>query len=385
MRVARLAGWKALLLGAGLTVAGGLVLGAVVILSGVYNVAASIPHFAITDRLIKLALHRSVATHSMGIEPPDLADEDLVRLGVGHYQLGCAPCHADPTSEANPVVGHMYPAPPQLSQAVGKWETAELFWIVKHGFKFTGMPAWPGEHRDDEVWAVVAFLQRLPQMSAADYRALAGESAAPGEKEAADFDFTDAPGAGVRSCARCHGDENSLPSSDRVPALQGQNQAYLRRAMDEYRADRRQSGVMEPIAAALGPGELDRLARYYSEAPRPPSDMSDGDAPQSAARGEEIATNGIPGEGIPPCLACHSGKASDQFPLLNGLSAEYLSAQLKLWQHGHRNQTAYGAIMATVARRLSPEQINDVAAYFASLPGPAAALSEAQAAEGDAP
>lgn len=378
-------GWKALLLGAILAIAGGLVLGAAAILSGIYNVAASVPHFAITDRVIKLALHRSVATHSMGIEPPDLTDQNLVRLGEGHYRLGCAPCHADPTSNASPVVSEMYPAPPRLSEAVRKWDTAELFWIVKNGFKFTGMPAWPGDDRDDEVWAVVAFLQRLPQTSADDYRALVGERATGSVKDTADFDFTQAVDAGIQSCARCHGDANSSPQSDRVPALQGQNHAYLRRAMEEYRADRRQSGIMEPIAAALDPTEFDRLVSYYAKAHRPSAKGLEGDAQERVERGRSIAESGIAQKGIPACLSCHSGRASDQFPLLSGLSSEYLSGQLKLWQEGHRSETAYGAVMSAVARRLSQEQINDVAAYFASLPIQSAAPSQAQAAEDRAP
>jgi hypothetical protein len=67
----------------------------------------------------------------------------------------------------------MLPSPPDLSTAVRDWRDRELFWIVKHGIKYTGMPAWVAAQRDDEVWAIVAFLRRLPTLDAAGYRELA--------------------------------------------------------------------------------------------------------------------------------------------------------------------------------------------------------------------
>jgi mono/diheme cytochrome c family protein len=132
--------------------------------SGLYNVAASKPHLGITTALIEFALRRSVATHSLGVTAPNLGDEGLVRLGASHFALGCAPCHGSPLGSNDPIVGEMYPEPPPLAEAVESWDTEELFWIVRHGFKFTGMPGWSGEGRDDEVWALVAFLEELPGM-----------------------------------------------------------------------------------------------------------------------------------------------------------------------------------------------------------------------------
>ena len=55
---------------------------------------------------------------------------------------------------------------------VSRWNPEELLYLVKHGIKFTGMPAWTALQRDDEVWAVVAFLRALPGMDADDYARL---------------------------------------------------------------------------------------------------------------------------------------------------------------------------------------------------------------------
>jgi mono/diheme cytochrome c family protein len=67
----------------------------------------------------------------------------------------------------------MLPSPPDLAVAMRPWKERELFWIVKHGFKYTGMPGWVALGREDEIWAVVAFLKKVPTLAPESYRDLA--------------------------------------------------------------------------------------------------------------------------------------------------------------------------------------------------------------------
>lgn len=342
------------------TVGGALVVGAIVVLSGIYNVAASIKHFYPTERLIKLALWRSIDTHSTGIEVPSLDDPDLVRLGARHFVAGCQPCHAGPGLEPNPVTGGMYPAPPPLGKNVESWEDKELFWIVRHGLKFTGMPQWAGDRRDDEVWAVVSFIRQLPAMSPAQYAELTGGA------RVAPFAFVGNGAPTIAACARCHGDAEATPVADPVPALQGQSGAYLLRALEEYASGARQSGMMEPIAVALAPGARKALAdEFAAMPPRAPQGGAGLDADLIAA-GEQIALTGLPQQNVPPCHVCHSGGKSPHFPRLEGLSAVYIANQIRLFRERVRGGTPFGSIMAPIASRLTAEQAHAVAAYFAS-------------------
>jgi cytochrome c553 len=336
---------------------------ALFVASGVYNVAASVPHFQITDRFIKFALRRSIATHSTGIDVPDLSDEGLVRLGAVHFRVGCAPCHGSGADDQNPVVTKMLPSPPPLRNAARDWETEELFWIVRHGLKFTGMPAWAGRDRDDEVWALVAYLEHLPELEEEEPAVLTGGSGQTGSQRSPALQIGATSASGFELCASCHGDAERRPVSPLVPALQGQSAAYLHRAMQEYREGLRESGMMEPIAAAPNREQVERIADRYADMPRLSSPPSTDTA--AVERGREIAETGSAAGGIPPCLSCHSDAASARFPRLAGLSQTYIANQLDLFRKGVREQTAYGAIMATIARRLSQEQIDDVAAYFA--------------------
>jgi cytochrome c553 len=259
----------------------------------------------------------------------------------------------------------MLPPPPNLKEQIGLWTDGELFWIVKHGLKYAGMPAWPSQNRDEEVWNVVAFLRKLPGLDTAGYLALANGNLRidpPGGGELA---------AGLRSvdtalaCARCHGAEGIEPANDLVPLLHGQPVEMLAYALRAYAADNRYSGIMQPIASELPAPVIDELARYYASLPVPRSSPA---AVESAEleEGRRLAHEGDAPRGVPACDQCHGANALQLYPRLAGQSARYIEAQLKAWRTA-RGRTDLDAIMAPIARRLSDAQIRDAAAFYASL------------------
>ncbi|MDQ3605109.1 MAG: cytochrome c [Gemmatimonadota bacterium] len=67
-----------------------------------------------------------------------------------------------------------YPMAPDLTreEVVARWSNAELYWILKHGIKDTGMMALGPTHSDDDIWGVTAFVRQMPHMSPATYQAL---------------------------------------------------------------------------------------------------------------------------------------------------------------------------------------------------------------------
>lgn len=138
-------------------------LGALVVpASGVIPLKASSGHWPVTEAILHFSMERSVATWSSGIEVPPLDEPALVVRGAGHYDRGCRSCHGAPGSPQAPMATGMLPCPPELSLEDEHHDDEDVFYVVKHGVKFTGMPAWPAQDRDDEVWAMVAFLPRAP-------------------------------------------------------------------------------------------------------------------------------------------------------------------------------------------------------------------------------
>lgn len=362
--------WTLTSLAVALGVAAGLG-GFAVAASGVIPIKASSGHWPITAWFLNFGKERSIATHTLGMALPDLADPTLVLRGAGHYETGCRPCHGSPEHTHPPIPAAMTPPPPDLPSIIAERTPEELFYVVRHGIKFTGMPGWPARGRDDEVRAVVAFLLALPALDAAGYRALVyGDVPGYGGAESVQELAASAPSphAALLRCARCHGVDGNGRERAAYPKLAGQPRAYLEHALEAYARGDRPSGMMAPLAAGLEPRELRLLAEHYSRQPRRRS-LAAHD-PAAVERGRSIALHGDEARGVPSCADCHGPSAharNPRYPELAGQLAEYLVDQLELFHEGRRGGSSYVHLMAHVAPRLSADQMRDVAAYYAAL------------------
>ena len=352
---------------AGAMVAGAAAVAAIAVLSGIVPIKASSGHWPITAAFLDFAKTRSVSTHSWGIRAPALDDAGLVSKGAGHYEIACQPCHGGPGRPIPPVVGAMTPPPPALGARLARWSPEELFSIVKHGIKFTGMPGWPVQQRDDEVWAMVAFLRRLPALDAAAYQRLA--SAGTDQPGSSGELGADAIPAAVRDlCSRCHGINGTGPGTGAFPSLAGQRAAYLYGSLRAFRERRRFSGIMAEVAARLSDGAMREIATYYERQPARRSDVVPDDA--AFTRGRAVATSGIPERDIPACAECHGPTAFPKnaaYPRLTGQYSTYLRSQLALLQERRRGGTSNVNLMHAFVDRLQRTEIRDVADYYAHL------------------
>ena len=143
--------------------------------SGVYNIGADDPHTPSVYKLLEYARERSIAARSDTIKVPDLTQPELLRSGAGNYDSMCTGCHLMPGMAETELSLGLYPKPPNLA-ARGNADPARDFWIVKHGIKASGMPAWGVSMDDEYIWGMVAFMQKLPGMSADEYRAMVAAS-----------------------------------------------------------------------------------------------------------------------------------------------------------------------------------------------------------------
>lgn len=143
--------------------------GVVFIYSGIYDIAATEPHTPPMRWLLWTTMERSVRAHAEGIQVPSL-DVSLVKKGSSHYDRNCVFCHGAPGIRPGEMGEGIRPEAPDLTKHADHWSPQELFWIIKHGIKMTAMPAWGPTHSDQDIWAMVAFLRQLPQMSPEQYR-----------------------------------------------------------------------------------------------------------------------------------------------------------------------------------------------------------------------
>lgn len=147
------------------------------IMSGVYNVSAANKHWDITTKLLDVARDRSVHVASEGIVVPELNNLKMISNGAKNYDSMCVQCHLAPGAPQTELHQALYPKPPvfHTKKDEHKHSPAETFWVIKNGFKMTGMPAWGEFHTDQQLWEMTAFIEEMEGMTSTRYFELVGE------------------------------------------------------------------------------------------------------------------------------------------------------------------------------------------------------------------
>lgn len=158
--------------------------GGLFIYSGFYPVGADTHHHPLTYWMLETLREKSIARAAKNIQvPTDLDSSDRLLAGGADYNDMCASCHLKPAKTESDFTIGLYPSPPNLSVSADGHKHSHgdspeddaikrQFWIIKHGIKASGMPAWGPTHNDERIWNMVAFLQRLPDLSRDQYQIL---------------------------------------------------------------------------------------------------------------------------------------------------------------------------------------------------------------------
>ncbi|MDO9451948.1 MAG: nuclear transport factor 2 family protein [Stagnimonas sp.] len=186
--------------------------------SGVYNIGADDQHIKPVYWALETLRERSIAARAGDIEVPPLDDPQMLLTGGADYNDMCAGCHLKPGKKSSEMSAGLYPQPPNLSLGIeghaghegghGDVNTsaARQFWIIKHGIKASGMAAFGPTHDDARIWAMVAFLQKLPTLDPDQYQILTAR--AEGEMQGMDHEG-DAPEATAREASAGHSNSDA--------------------------------------------------------------------------------------------------------------------------------------------------------------------------------
>jgi len=323
-----------------------------VLLSGMGPLSAVPPHPDGWAHLLHFASSRAFAHNASASPTTDepLTSTAMIMRGAAEYSLVCSDCHGAPGYGQNPVALSMRPEPPLIVDISKKLSADELYYVVKNGVRYTGMPAWPVQNRPDEIWAMVAFIEAMPTMDRASYQRLATGNAdgvrqranlgnvnaavtlapgtpksiapfvptntdrpyLPGDPQEAMFSSpaaTTLPRTGYVSidrgdlaatCVSCHGPDNTGRPAGAFPNLTLQSPQYIYDSLQAFATGQRQSGIMWLVAANLSDEQMRSLALQIGSAParRTRADSEDG-IPSSSqlARGAEIAHAGVASDG----------------------------------------------------------------------------------------
>lgn len=160
-----------------------LAVGVLVLFTGAYNVAATEPHTGAMRWALNTLQRSSVGARAEPLEASLPEDSAALEHGLEHFAAMCVVCHGAPGVERGEFGRGMRPTPPALSEVAPTWTDAELFWIVKHGIRLAGMPAFGPTHSDEEIRQIAAFVRRLPEMTPDEYETRAAAIASGSGEE----------------------------------------------------------------------------------------------------------------------------------------------------------------------------------------------------------
>ncbi len=165
-------------------------------------------------------------------------------------------------------------------------------------------------------------------------------------------------------CVACHADDgnSAIPMFPKIAGLQD---SYIIKQLRDFQTGRRKSDIMAPVVATLKAEDFAPLAALYSQQKIRPASSAD---KKATSFGKLVYFDGNEETGVPACVGCHQAQGSGHlvYPRIGGQHAPYVVQQLKNFAAGERSNDV-SRFMRVVAKRMSEEEINAVAAYLDSL------------------
>jgi cytochrome c553 len=163
-------------------------------------------------------------------------------------------------------------------------------------------------------------------------------------------------------CQACHG-ANGNSTNPEWPSLAGVGADYIAEQLKNFKEGKRTNPVMMPIAMPLSAGDMADLGAYFDSLTNTGLEAD----PSYWQAGEKLYRGGDSARAIPACMACHGhGNEPAKFPALRGQQSVYVMKQLNDYASGAR-PTGPNGIMQTIAKRLSPDDIRNLASYLQGL------------------
>lgn len=195
------------------------------------------------------------------------------------------------------------------------------------------------------------------------------------------------------ACAACHGLDGNGTDPTIYPRIAGHSERYLARQLALFKSGERVNAIMQPYAAPLSAQDMRDLGAYFATQETGAGiadDTAVTEGPYADMKfyqvGERLFRSGDTTRGIPACMACHgptgAGNPGPPYPHVAGQQAWYSARRLQEYRAGETTQRdrSQFAIMASVAKSLTDEEISALSSYLQGLhPRPDAAMLAAMA------
>jgi mono/diheme cytochrome c family protein len=122
----------------------------------------------IETRVARAVRHQLVPAAARSRTNPDPATAETLKAGMAHWADHCASCHGNDGAGQTAMGQGLYPKAPDMRlPATQALSDGELFYLIEHGVKLTGMPAWGTGTPEGEQgsWHLVQFIRHLASLT----------------------------------------------------------------------------------------------------------------------------------------------------------------------------------------------------------------------------
>ncbi len=159
--------------------AGAAMLAAVLVMSGMawlwlggFDAGAASPESPLAARALRITLNHQLELAEAAAGSPPAPNGKSLIFGFRQYDAECAACHGTPDEPRALWARSMNPPSPDLTETPSRLSVKQLFWLICHGVKMTGMPAFGVQRTDRQISDLTLFVRALPNMKAQDYQSL---------------------------------------------------------------------------------------------------------------------------------------------------------------------------------------------------------------------
>lgn len=156
---------------------------------------ADIPVNSFERRIAMPSLDAAVDRRAPETQNPIQPADSNLTAGMNIYQVDCASCHGDIHHPHGMLADALYPRAPQFVEDAPDMPENQNFYIIQHGIRLSGMPAWKQSLSDQQMWQVTTFLSHMdklsPKVSDAWQAASGGSSDANTSPDASKMDMKD--------------------------------------------------------------------------------------------------------------------------------------------------------------------------------------------------
>jgi mono/diheme cytochrome c family protein len=129
----------------------------------------------IETAVARTARSMAIPSSARALQNPIPVSLEVIAEGMAHYADHCATCHANDGSGKTEMGQGLYPKAPDMRlPATQDLSDGELFYVIEHGIRFTGMPGWGTGTAAGETssWQLVHFMRHLPKLTSAELDAM---------------------------------------------------------------------------------------------------------------------------------------------------------------------------------------------------------------------